>query len=90
MPSTLILKRTYDPSDCTSVGWAFEWHAGRLMAEKRNRWQGARDGIRVFIGKMSLKDARKWIKEELPNILKDQRDDFQYLYPVTNKGYWVR
>lgn len=90
MPSTLILKRTYDPSDCTSVGWAFEWHAGRLMAEKRSRWQGSRDGIRVIIDKMSLKDARNWIKNELPKIIKDQQYNFDDMYPVTNKGYWVR
>lgn len=57
--ATQVIARTYDPSDCVSVGWSIEWHAGRLMAERRSRWQGSTDGVRVLLGRgLPLEAAR--------------------------------
>ena len=57
--TTQVIARTYDPSDCVSVGWSIEWNAGRLMAERRSRWQGSTDGVRVLLGRgLPLEAAR--------------------------------
>jgi hypothetical protein len=56
---TQVLARTYDPSDCVSVGWSIEWHGGRLMAERRSRWQGSIDGVRILLGRRMPLDVAK-------------------------------
>ena len=51
---------TYDPSDCTDVGWKIESHETRARLTRHNRWQGSRDGA-VFLvdidGPLSEEDA---------------------------------
>ena len=95
MSKSIKITQTYSASDDTSVGWRITWHGGRLMAERRSRWQGSRDGCRLLIGRMSLQEARDWVTStrighydvgldiECEARLED-RDG------VTNPGYIVR
>ena len=40
-------RRTYDPQDCTSVGWDIAlWADGHISLQRRSRWQGGRNGLR--------------------------------------------
>lgn len=51
---------TYDPNDCTDVGWKIESHETRARLTRHNRWQGSRGGA-VFLvdidGPLSEEDA---------------------------------
>ena len=39
--------QTYDPTDCTSVGWDVTLYSdGHLAAQSRSRWQGSTSGER--------------------------------------------
>ena len=87
---TVVLERTYNPDDCTSVGWRIEWNAGRLMAQLRNRWKGSRDGVRILIGRMDLPSARQWVSDTMPSMLVDTFGDLHLIYPITSKGWVVR
>ena len=41
---------TYEPGDCTSVGWSVQAYSdGRIAATYRCRWQGGRDGQRWIL-----------------------------------------
>lgn len=56
---TKVLARTYEPSNCVSVGWSIEWNAGRLMAERCSCWQGSTDGVRILLGSRLPLDAAR-------------------------------
>ena len=96
MSKSIKLAQTYSTADDTSVGWRITWHGGRLMAQRRSRWQGSRNGCRLLIDRMSLPEARDWVASaregsdgnvgldiECEARLEDQDG-------VTNPGYIVR
>ena len=96
MSKSIKIAQTYSTADDTSVGWRITWHGGRLMAERRSRWQGSRDGCRLLIDRLPLQDARDWVAAardgydgdvgldiELDARLEDQDG-------VTDPGYIVR
>ena len=84
--SATVLRRTYDPQDCTSVGWRYEWHAGRFMAERRTCWQGSRSGVRVLIRRCTLAEARA----SAAVFTRDDEDAMEPMYTVTCKGSIIR
>jgi len=85
--NTIVLRRTYDPQDCTSVGWRYEWNSGRFMAERRSRWQGSLSGVRVLIRRRC---TREEARASADTFTRDDEEGMMAVYKVTNKGYSVK
>lgn len=64
------VRRSYNPSDCTTSGWETEFRPGRVRLTKRSRWQGSRDGA-IFLKDIPERESISQERaEELESELK--------------------
>jgi len=89
-------------TDCTAVGYMVYWaQGGRIVAIRRCRWQGGRDGIKLTsTERVSLAEARKAAAdlagsaeaagEQLTYEQRLRRGEVQDGWRVTDPGWTVR
>lgn len=93
----LLQTQTYDPSDITSVGYGVTLYGdGSIALEKRNRWQGAREGER-WRSKSGFWDIEEgfsflnFIKAEIESLTFNyEKIEDSPNWKKTNNGYIVK